>query len=359
MTVRLRPTALDDAPAICDLHRRNGLGEVQPEDWRACWETNPFASQFQNVPIGWLLETNDGRVVGSLGNVHMLYELRGRCLKAAIETAWAVDADFRNSSLQLQLAYFRQKGVDLWLNTSANLTASQVMSALKIPRIPALNYNVPLLWAVQHRNVARAALIRKRMPFANLLSYPLGIALIGRDVVSRSSRRMTASEVRRLGGFDERFDEFWRVLRSASTRLLGVRTREVLQWRFGGSLRAGRLAILVAERSGEIAGYALLVRRRDRELEMELIDVADLQAIGDDPQILRDLLLGTLQAARDEGVDAVKLLTATPAKRAAAEALHPFTYRWPHWQLYCRATPELGAALATPDAWDFSLFDTF
>jgi len=164
--------------------------------------------------------------------------------------------------------------------------------------------------------------------------------------------------VRRLPELDDRFDELWRAIASGPARLRAVRTRAVLAWRFRAELRSGRAAILAAERQGRLVGYAILLRREG--WGKDLCDVADLQAVGDDPQIITDLLLGSIRIAREDGADALKLLTGTAAKRRPAEALRPHTYRVPHWQLYYRATtPELGSLLSAADAWDISLFDTF
>ncbi len=102
------------------------------------------------------------------------------------------------------------------------------------------------------------------------------------------------------------------------------------------------------------------MRRKGAELGMDLYDVADIQAAGDDPATMKDLLLGSIRIAREDGADAVKFMSGTPAKRVPADALRPYTYRLPFWQLYYKAaTPELSADLATADAWDISLFDTY
>jgi hypothetical protein len=166
--------------------------------------------------------------------------------------------------------------------------------------------------------------------------------------------------VRRLGEFDERFDSFWRKLCADPPRLRAVRTGAVLAWRFGAQLRGGRATIVAAGQDGTLSGYAVLVRRESPELGMDLYDVADIQALRDDPAIIRDLLLAAIGIAREEGVDAVKIVTGTPAKRAPVDELRPYTYRLPLWQLYYKAvSPELSAALSTANAWDFSLFDTY
>jgi hypothetical protein len=134
----------------------------------------------------------------------------------------------------------------------------------------------------------------------------------------------------------------------------------VLAWRFGAELRAGRALILAAESKGKLAGYLVMVRRAGTELAMNLYDVADLQVVGDSPAVTRDILLSAIRKADEMGADAVKFSTGTPAKRAVVDALRPYSYQLPLWQLYFKTTsPALATELASADQWDFSLFETF
>jgi hypothetical protein len=351
---------LADAEAIAALHERNGMGGLDTVAWRSQWDAYPFAAEFRDIAIGWILETDSGQVVGYLGNVHMLYDLGGRSVKGAIATAWAVDAGHRSKSLQLTTAFYRQKGVDLFLNVSANSTTAHLLTAMKIPRIPIPGYDVPCFWAARPEGFAKAVLVKRSIPGASVLAWPVGMLLNARDIVLRSGRGRTSSAVHRIGEFDDRFETFWQSLRAGPPRLRAVRTRAVLEWRFGAQLRGGRATIVAAGQNGTLSGYAVLVRRQSPEFGMDLYDVADLQATRDAPATIRDLLLGAIRVAREEGADAVKFLTGTPAKRASVDQLRPYTYSLAHWQLYYRVeSPELKAALATADAWDISLFDTY
>ena len=357
--VRIRPAAFTDAVAIRQVHERNGMGDLDTAAWRFCWEFYPFATEFQDVPMGWVLETGAGEVVGTLGNVHMLYELSGRRYKAAIAASWAVDAAYRGKSLHLTTTFFKQQGVDLWINGSANPSASRVLAGLRIPRMPIPGYSIPCFWAANPIGFARAGLQRRSTPAASLLAYPAGIALLLRDVFRSSGRGGLSTAISRLSAFDERFDSLWDRIAAGPPRLRAVRTRAVLDWKFRADLTAGRAAILVAESGGKPAGYTVLLERQGSDLGMSLYDVADIQAADDDPKVYGDLLKGAVQLARKEGVDAVKLLTGTPAKRIPAAALQPYTYELPYWQLYYKAKPDLATALTTADGWDFSLFDTY
>jgi hypothetical protein len=349
--LRIRPAAFEDVPAIRQLNERNGMSSG-----RLWLEGHPFADEFQDIPMGWVLETDDGSVVGNLDNVHMLYELGGRQIKGVVAAGWVVDQRHRGKSLQLITAFLGQKGVDLCLIDSASPVTAQVLTAMKIPRIPVPDYATPCFWAVRPRAFARAALLRKSIPGAAFLAWPAGLALLARDIYRGSGRGELTSTVRRLEKFDDRFDE---VTHKGSV-LRAVRNRAVLEWRFRSELRDGRGVIIAAEQEKKLLGYAVLVRREGSELGMNLCDVADIQAAGDDPATIRNLLLGSIKIAREEGVDALKFMSGTPVKRGPANALQPYTYRLPFWQLYYKAaSSELGSALSTADAWDFSLFDTF
>ncbi|MGD0616917.1 MAG: hypothetical protein ABSB67_04570 [Bryobacteraceae bacterium] len=358
--VQLRTATLDDTEAIRQLHERNGLGVLDSVSWRGLWDGYPFASEYRDIAIGWVLEAGDGSLVGALGNVHMLYDLDGRALKGVIATAWAVDRDYRGRSLQLMTAFLKQGGIDLWLNGSANPTASRVMEAMKLSRIPVAGYDVPCFWAASPRRFAKAAMTRKSVPGAGVLSWPAGMVLGTQDIVRRSGRGRITSAVSRIDSFDDRFDSFWLRLRKGPSRLRAVRTRAALEWRFGAQHRAAQARIIVARDGASLSGYAVLLRRQSPELGMELYDIADLQALRDDPAIARDLLLASIGVAREEKVDAVKIMTGAPFRRRAVDELKPYTYRLPFWQLFYKAeSVELQSALANADAWDFSLFDTF
>ena len=356
---QIRPALFADAEAIGQVHKRNALGEFDPVAWRSRWDTYPFCAEFRDIPIGWVIETDAGVLVGTIGNIHMLYELDGRRLRGAIATDWGVDAEYRGRALHLTTAFFKQKGPEILINGSASPVASKVLAGLQIPRIPIPEYASPCFWAANPWAFAKAALERRGVCAASLLSIPAGLALQVRDVLRRSGRGRLTSQVRRLKTFDDRFDALWQRIAAGPSRLRAVRTRAVLDWRFRNDLDTGRGLLLVAESGGHASGYVVLLRRPGSDLGMSLYDVADFQVAGDDPAVYRDLLLAAVQLARDEGVDAVKLLTGTPAKRIPAMALQPYTYQLPFWQLYYRAVPDLKPALVSANAWDFSLFETY
>ena len=73
-----RQAAFEDYRQIAALHIRNGLPVRSLEDWMALWKSNPVYRQFEGRwPIGWVLETDVGDIVGSISNIPLAYQFRG------------------------------------------------------------------------------------------------------------------------------------------------------------------------------------------------------------------------------------------------------------------------------------------
>ena len=84
------------------------------------------------------------------------------------------------------------------------------------------------------------------MPLAQALGYPAG-ALLSLASLIRSFGKCKPNRsalVWELSEFDERFDNFWRILRAQPNRLLCVRDRAALAWRFEKPLRNGNAWVL-------------------------------------------------------------------------------------------------------------------
>lgn len=335
------------------------MGGLDLPSWRAMWLDYPLSAAFEGVPTGWVLESAEGQIVGYLGNVHQAYDYGGQMVKAAIATSWMVDAAHRAKALQLLITFYKQKNIDLFINGSANQSATKVLAGFKIPRIPIPDYATPCFWAVRPRAFAEAVLRRKSVAGAKVLSLLAGPAIGLWDAARGSGRGSQTSSVQQLKEFGPVFDQLWPRLSSAVPRLRAIRNAAVLNWKYGADLAAGRLVILVAGPPSQADGYALLLRRDASELGMEMFEIVDIQVVGDDPQVFTSLILASIQATREQGADALKLITGTPAKRRPAVALQPYTYELPFWQLYYKAVPGLEVDLTTADAWDFSRFDTY
>jgi len=127
-----------------------------------------------------------------------------------------------------------------------------------------------------------------------------------------------------------------------------------LTWRF--ALEREPLLIAVLERDGQLAGYAVSVRRDQDDLRR--FELVDLQAVDDDPGVVREVMSGVLRLAREQGIHLVALTGHNEAKREALLTLGPHVKATPGWPLYYKAADaSLTVPLRSSGAWDISLYD--
>src|SRR5690348_10623252 len=86
---KLREARFEDYDQIARLEARFGL-EVKPyPEWVHLWKGNPTYRELKtDWPIGWVLEDEDGKITGSMGNIPFLYELEGRKILVATGHSW-------------------------------------------------------------------------------------------------------------------------------------------------------------------------------------------------------------------------------------------------------------------------------
>lgn len=356
---RVRPVKSDDLEAILQVGLRNGLSPFDPSALQKSWESHPFRTEFEGVPHGWVLEDSRGRIVGTFSNVHMMYELEGRKVKAGTAGSWAVDLEHRSASLLLAMAYFGQTGLDVLLNGSASAVASQIMPRLKAERIPSPGYDKSLFWITNRVKFTEAALRKKNVPAAGMLARLAAGGLWALDGVRRLPCQWPP-EARRPRSFGPEFDEFWERIRCGPNRLRAVRTAAALEWRFGRSLQTGRASLITLGTGASLRGYAVLLRRTRAHLNLSQYLIGDLQALEDSPETTRALLSAALAATQEDGLDALEWQGWNSAKRRVAESLHPWSYGYAVWPLFYRTRdPDLARTLNQARVWDFSPFDAF
>ena len=356
---RIRPSTLDDLEAIKAVSVRNGMPGFDTEERRTWWQSHPFRAEFEDVPLGWVLESDSGGIVGTLTNVHMMYELDGVRFRCCIASSWAVDAAHRKFSLLLMRAFFNQKHVDVCLNDSASRQTSQILTAIKISRIPSPDFDLSYLWITRRRAFAAAVLRHKKIPAAGWLSYPVSLALWANDLRT-FGRRRHLSNLKQLDGFDDAFGVFSEKLRKEPGRLRAIRSVDVLNWYFGSGLRNRDVTILGAFRERALAGYVVLLTNVRQHLGLRQFVIADLQALDDSPEVILDLLTAAVDATREQKLDALEWQGWNSAKREIALSTHPKSYRYPDWPLFYKAiNRDLATELASSGVWDLSPFDVF
>jgi hypothetical protein len=352
----IREMTPEDGVPVTAVLRRNGLTAEGGDGWLNQWESNPFRDTASSM--GWVLEHDDGSIVGAFGNLPLGYEWNGSPVRVAAACGWAVDPMFRRDSIKLFRRFLRQRDVDLLLTSTASSRVGEIFSAARFRPVPHAEYDKALFWVTDARGFAASALRHLRVPLANMLSAPAGLALRGVERLSHRRGTKFQAQTIQLAGFDGRFDTFWERLRRQRDRLLAVRSLDALSWHFKSALDRARLAILALEEGGELLGYIIMIRHDHDAIGLTRYRVADLQILGDARSRGQSLVVGALHLAADQGVHVVEVVGLESSKREALSVLSPRRRQLPSWLFYYRPLDQrLEPYLAAPSAWDPSPFD--
>jgi hypothetical protein len=362
--LKLREAKFTDHAGVVALEAKFHLVPKSYEQWAHLWASNPAYRGIANrFPIGWVLEREDGVICGYLGNIPLDCELEGRMLLAATTRSWVVDTDYRSHSLLLLATYFKQPNVDLFLNTTVNAYAANAYQTLEGVPVPEGAWDRSLFWITNYRGFAESFLRKKDASMAGPLSYPLAVAGFLRDRLTGSGFRENrqASNVRSCAIFDDRFDGFWQAVKKKKSKLLlGVRTREVLEWHFKFALLENAAWIYVLEGNSGLSAYAVFLRQDNPATGLTRVRLVDFQCLDDAaaPAVLNAMLRAAFDRCRQESIHMLELIGLTPTLEAAVAHARPHRRQLPNWMYYYKASnPTLAAKLKSPAVWEPSLFD--
>jgi len=349
--VNLRETTFEDFEQISRLERRFDVGRKTFDDWQSLWTANPAYRSRRGWPIGWVLD-HDGRIVGSLGNIPVDYELDGRTIMAAAGRSWVTDPEYRGYAVMLMEEFFQQENVDLFLSTTVNHKAQGAFSTFGVQPLPAGRWDHSAFWITNYRGFARAFAASRGWRIPAGLAAP---ALLAKQTFCGSPLNAGRNlAVWQEMGFDERFDAFWDELRERKRgALLGVRSREALDWHFHSALAKRRLWILTIQERGQIAAYSIFCRKDSRSHGLTRMRVVDYQSLSNEREPLMAMLAWALQRCREEGIHILEDLGCCMEGIGA-----PNHRQLASWTSYFKASDqELTNHLNRPGAWRPSLFD--
>jgi hypothetical protein len=356
----LRPATSEDHAQIAALQTRHGLEAESYEEWTHQWANNPaYAENLGHWPIGWVLETGDGEIVGYLGNIPLAYELDDRRLNVMTGRGWVTDRRYRVQSLGLLNESLRQKYADLFVYSSAGPSTSRVLEAYGLSRVPVGSWDKSVFWITNYTGVG-ASLLAMKMPAApRIAAYPAGAALFIADQFRRRPHVFTIGpEVTTCSSFDERFDDFWHRLKTQRRNLLlAVRTREVLNWHFKFPLCNKTLWIATILDTGAIVAYAIFLRQDVSRLGLKRVRLIDCHSLIPNKELFVPLLLWALDRCRKERIHLLEHVGLSLGPKIVQD-MAPHVHTLPSWRYFYRATDKsLGQILRNPDVWNPSLFD--
>jgi hypothetical protein len=352
--------SFDDHEQIDRLGSRYGLTPKSYELWSNLWLGNPVYREVQgHWSIGWVLEDEDHRIVGSMGNIPVSYEFQGRSILAAAGHCWVAEPEYRSAALVLLDHLLDQPGVDLFVNTSLGPAAIPNLSAYQCPRVPVGIWDESAFWITHYQGFLESVLVLRNYPLAHSLSYPLSAAVFLKERLTKRAWPASDVEVKVCSAFDERFDEFWVELKSRNPHLLlAVRTREVLEWHYQSQRLSNRLCIATVVDGTRLVAYAVFDRRDRPGMGLKRLRLVDFQSLDDAPTLLVPLLSWALRKCREEGIHALECFGRWLEKGELLDTIAPYRRRLPNWRFVYRVN-DLGLAesLKHPRVWAPTLYD--
>jgi hypothetical protein len=359
--VRVRESSFEDYPRIAQLHVRNQLPIKPYEDWASLWSCNPVYKRIEGWrPVGWVLETDDGEIVGSVGNIPLGYCFQGRELRAAAPCSWVVDSPYRRYSMLLLDRFTRQEDVDLVVCTTVSANAEPAMKAFQWSRAPVGSWHKADFWITNYRGFVESALSTRSKAIARAVSYPLSVALFCRDLFKRGLRGSESTpEIELCMTFDSRFDEFWKELRRQNPNvLLAVRDVETLAWHFRDSLLRQGVRILAASKGARLVGYAVFDRQDSASYGLKRARLVDFQALDGSASVLSSALSWMLRESRAQGLHSLEIVGCWLQRPGLPQIAAPYRRTLPSSTYYYKAIDgDLCEALQDPAVWAPSSYD--
>lgn len=359
-SLQIRPACFDDYEAIVRLDATLKSEPISADEWRMMWQGNPLWPQLgKSWQIGWVLENATGEIVGNIGNIPLLYRLRGERLIAASARGWVVDPRHRGRyAIRLCREYLYQPGIDLCISTTVGpmaLTCGDKFAN----RIPAGDWETIAYCVTGHHAFATRALQSLKAPFPEALGPLAGAMLRLKDATlgNKLPKAHSSFVIEATGRFDSRFDQFWdELLRQNPDRLIAARDAATLSWHFSYLQRRGRVWILTASRNARLHAYGVFVRQ-SRGDELRRVRLADYQTIDRDVDLLPDLLRHAIRLCVAENVCVLDKPGVGLAKMRAFDDFAPYR-RKQSWPLFYQTNdPALAAELGQAKIWDPSEYD--
>jgi hypothetical protein len=369
---RIREAHFDDYHQIANLESRFDLAAKPYEEWVHLWENNPLYQELKaDWPIGWVLEDGQGNIVGSMGNIPLLYELDGRRILAASGRHWVAEKEYRSASILLLDRLITQPLIDLYVNTTVSAASVPSVIALGCSPMQVGIWDEVAYWITNYLGCFTTLLTGKnplafsfwRGSWRHLKATGTLLARVSCHQPSKQSLndddRDFHADVRACADFDDRFDGFWDELKRTNPhQLLALRSRQFLRWHFKYAILANRLWIATVTDGPRLIAYGIFSKTSNTATGLKQVKLVDYQALDANPGILGILVSWALDRCRSEGIQIFEHTGRWLEKGEFFQTEAPYRRKLPSWQYFYRVNnPGLKTVLSEKNVWAPFLFD--
>ena len=362
---KLREARFSDFAAVAELKKRWGLAADSLENWERLWRRNPaLAHMPPGLPIGWVLEA-DGKIVGYLGNIFLLYRYGDRILTAVAAHGCVVEPPYRSLGASLVAAFFRQRSVDLHVATTTIAAVGKIARAFKADPLPQADYDTVFFWVLQPAPLIKA--VMKKLGFKPYL-LRMGAALASLALATdtslrrrwprRSSDELTITDVA-VNEIGDDFHDLWMRKIHERPRLFADRNPATLRWHFEIPGDRGITRVLCCSKKGKLLGYAVIRHEPPDETDgLRKSLVADVLVAQDEPAVVEALLVAAYGQARQAGSHILEVMGFPQNIRQSCAQWRPYHRKYAATPYHYKAAdPILHKTLSDGAIWYASPYD--
>ena len=359
---KVREASFEDYDQITALQIEYDRPTKSYEEWEHLWINNPAYIEFRNVlPIGWVLESEDKKIVGYLGNIPLFYDLGGQRILASVAHAWVVHARYRPYAIALLDSYFSQTAVELFLNATVGPAAFESFGVFQSLPVPVGDWDRSVFWVTNYQGFLAGYLAMKGFPLARPLSYALAVVPFIKEAFSNrpSPRDSTDTKLQLCTDVDSRFDVFWQALRKNNPNiLLGIRDRAALEWHFRYALRKNEVWVLTVGDGPVMSAYGIFLRYDNPTFSLKRVRLVDYQTLDGNTALLQPMLSWALDRCRNEGIHMLECIGFRPDKRSVITKIASHERKLPCWLYFYKTRDKaLAERLSDSNVWDPCQFD--
>jgi hypothetical protein len=360
--VSVRQTRFSDFDQVSALNTKLGLGPDSAENWKRLWLENPALLDGETPVIGWVLETSSG-IVGFLGSIRLQYEYEGRVVNAVVASRLAVDVTYRSFSHLLIISFFRQKNVDLFLNTTATVPAGKMMVAFKAAPIPQEDYGDVLFWIIDPGHFTKSVFDRLGIGSAlgaarSLVSLALRVDIGLRRRTPRAGTSEYSVLETSVNNIGSEFQRFWIARSNETSRMHAKRSASIMRWHFDPPGNRHIAKVLACYLGNRLVGYGIVRHYTSEQEGLRRSLVADLMIEGDDQCIVEQLLAAMYKSAKNAGSHVLEVMGFPKEIRKMFLKSKPYLRNYPACPFFYKAKDRaLHDRLADQNAWYACPFD--
>ncbi len=354
--MKIRIAKFDDLEKIKELCVRNNLNVKKIN--KEAWENFPNFNEFQNIPIGWVIENNEKNIVGVILNLFMSYRLNNKTYKASVVSTWAVDHNYRSESMNLIFKWIYQKNVDLLVDNRRTERSAKILKSFKFKNVPTKDYEKIIYWILDYPNFIKSAIKKKiKIQVGPLSIIPAAMLKFYDFVMKRNMKFNLNKKTIKVESFDKKFDSFWDKL-SKNNKFMAERDSRSLEWRFARGIKEKRISVLTLSNEKNLIGYIIIMRDDNKKIGLKRMKIVDIQTSSNIEEDINDLIANAIEYARKEGIHILELMGFGENIREQALKMNPYTRTLSYSPFFYKImSDELKNEFSDDIEWDACLFD--